>query len=288
MQRKAAHAGFFYPQTQKQCTMMFQRWQAQQGEVYTDNSLCAGIVPHAGWIFSGYTAYQVFATLQRVVPHTQTFIVFGAIHVPGVFSPCTWGKGTWNTPLGDIEIAGDLVDKLIEKQIVAANPRAHIHEHSIEVLLPFIQHFFPQANFVPIMVPVMPSANLLGKSIAQFIYSENNSDSNVAVICSTDLTHYGSRFGFSPAGSGQKSLEWVKNNNDKRIIDLMLQLQDAKIVEEVQKNHNACGGGAIAATLAFAKIAEKSQGKLLHYTTSWDVDPQDEIDNFVGYSGIVI
>ncbi|BBM84071.1 AmmeMemoRadiSam system protein B [Candidatus Uabimicrobium amorphum] len=288
MHRQAAHAGFFYPQTKKQCEIMFERWKAQQNEIHSDGDICAGIAPHAGWMFSGYTAYQVFDALHRVVPDAKTFIVFGAIHIPGVFAPCTWGAGTWNTPLGDIEIAQEITEQLIENKIVEVNANAHMHEHSIEVLLPFIQHFFPQAKFVPIMVPVMSSANTLGKNIAQLVFGQQESNNTTIAICSTDLTHYGSRFGFNPAGSGHKSLEWVKNNNDKRIIDLMLQLQDAKIVEEVQKNQNACGGGAIAATLMFAKVAGRSQGKLLHYTTSWDVDPQGEIDNFVGYSGIVI
>ena len=79
MHRNAAHAGFFYPQTKKQCETMFQRWKAQQSEIHQEQNLCAGIAPHAGWIFSGYTAYRVFEALQQAAPNAQTFIVFAQI-----------------------------------------------------------------------------------------------------------------------------------------------------------------------------------------------------------------
>ncbi|WP_372368268.1 AmmeMemoRadiSam system protein B [Candidatus Uabimicrobium sp. HlEnr_7] len=287
MRREAAHAGFFYPETKKECELVFQQFSERSNEVETILDICAGIAPHAGWSFSGYTAYLVFEALKKSRPQIQTFIVFGAVHVAGVYAPCTWGKGVWNTPLGDIHVDDEIIEEIVANDLVEIKPQLHLREHSIEVLVPFIQHFFPQAKLVPIMMPVTESASAFGDKIAQMV-SGNDGRNSVATICSTDLTHYGTRFQFVPVGIGQKSIQWVKNNNDKRIIDLMLELQDAKIVEEVQQNYNACGGGAIAATLAFAKATGKSRGKLLHYTTSWDVDPCEVVDNFVGYSGIVI
>ena len=285
MDRKAAFAGLFYPDTAQQCQKMFTQFAVEIDDVEVSGQLNLGIAPHAGWTFSGKTAYSVFQALRKQNLQIKTFIILGAIHVGGVFTPSTWGSGHWQTPLGRIAVNVSLTEKLIHSELVEIDTKAHLREHSIEVLLPFIQHFFPHSDFVPIMIPVMSSANQFGAELAKIVHQDSPS---TAVICSTDLTHYGSRFHFTPQGTGHQSLQWVKNNNDKRIIDLMLQLQDAKIVEEVEKNHNACGAGAIAATLAFARVKGKHRGQLLHYTTSWDVDPQPDVDNFVGYTGIVI
>jgi AmmeMemoRadiSam system protein B len=101
------------------------------------------------------------------------------------------------------------------------------------------------------------------------------------------MTHYGTRFGFCPHGLGKPSLQWVKQENDRKMIELMTGLAEDKVVDEAMENQNACGSGAIAATLAFAKEKGKSKGVLLDYTTSWDVFPEREIDNFVGYSAVV-
>lgn len=281
MKRNSLYAGSFYPESKSECEAMFAEF-SQQTVTTKINTICAGIVPHAGWVYSGYTSYLVFNAIKKEMLEPETFVVFGAIHVPGVYKASTWRSGGWKTPFGVIDLDSSVVEQIIATDLVEVNEDAHINEHSIEVLVPFIQHFFPQAKLVPIMIPVQDSAFQIGKKIADIC-----KDKKTVAIASTDLTHYGTRFGFSPKGTGIESLEWVKKENDKRIIDLMLDLEDDKIIKEVRQNNNACGAGAIAATLAFAKEQGKSTGQLLDYTTSWDIYPQGQIDNFVGYSGIV-
>ena len=72
---------------------------------------------------------------------------------------------------------------------------------------------------------------------------------NARYIASTDLTHYGENYQFSPAGSGVSAMQWAKEN-DQSLIDLMLGFQVDQIVPEAQKKQSACGPGAVAALLA--------------------------------------
>ena len=77
--------------------------------------------------------------------------------------------------------------------------------------------------------------------------------------------------------------------NDRRMLDLMVQVQPDTVVAEAREHRNACGSGAIAATLAFARQRGRSNGELLCHTTSHDVEgkPTEAFDMAVGYAGMV-
>jgi AmmeMemoRadiSam system protein B len=133
-------------------------------------------------------------------------------------------------------------------------------------------------------VPPEESAHLFGERLAKALAGRR---SDVVVVGSTDLTHYGPNYWFHPKGTGDEALEWVKTVNDRRIIDLALELGADGIVEQAASEHSACGAGAMAATTAYCRAAGCPRGVLLHYTTSHDVMPDRRPSNFVGYAGIV-
>jgi MEMO1 family protein len=170
------------------------------------------------------------------------------------------------------------------------NEPAHQFEHSIEVQVPFVQHLFPQAKIVPIMVPPAEFAADFGAQIGQVIISKLNGGRKIVCIGSTDLTHYGPRYGFDPVGTGPEALEWAKNINDKQFIDYALQMDAAKILHTALKNQNACGAGAAAATVAVAKALGKTKGQLLAHTHSNEVMERkygQSSEESVGYAGII-
>jgi len=284
MHRPATQAGFFYPEDHQTCVQTVQKCLSSYQSQNLQTPIIAGIVPHAGWTFSGPTAGKVFQAIAEV-NNPDTFVIFGAVHVQGVKQASIWKEGVWNSPLGDIEIDEELAEQILRASngFITDSPNLHLNEHSIEVEIPFIQHLFPTARIVPIMVTAHPQAYRLGEILADL-----NGEQNIVAIASTDMTHYGQRFCFTPAGSGEKSLRWVKEENDRRMLDLICQLRDQEVVSEAKNNQNACGAGAIAATLAYSRKLGRSKGHLLEYTTSWDIHPERSIESFVGYSGVVI
>ena len=80
----------------------------------------------------------------------------------------------------------------------------------------------------------------------------------------------------------------MKEENDARIVKLMLDLKADEVIEEAQANRNSCGAGAVAAALAFGVAAGASKGVLLEYTTSHEVMPHGEPTDFVGYAGVLL
>ncbi len=243
----------------------------------------AGIVPHAGWIYSGAVAAKVFKCISaRSAP--DTFVLLGAVHTWRPHGISVYAHGSWETPLGEVEIdeevAGRLLDLLGDD--IAEDPAAHDGEHSIEVQVPFIKHLCPDARIVPVAVPP-DDTHIKGKKIGEAVSTIGK---KIVVVGTTDLTHYGDAYGFTPYGYGGGAKKRMKEN-DFRIIELALNMISEDIRKEAERNHNACGSGALAATVSAAEAMGARRGYLLEYTTSHDVTGEDEFVMAVGYAGIV-
>lgn len=246
--------------------------------------IVAGIVPHAGWSFSGSTAAKVFLSIHnRETP--KTFILLGAVHRPGVAFNSIYPSGSWDTPIGPLPVDEGLSRALLKEMgdVLRATPSAHDYEHSIEVQTPMIKYLFPEAMIIPIAVPPIEAAVELGERLGQVL---KRGKADAVVIGSTDLTHYGASYGFAPEGFGTKAHDWMLEN-DQRIIALAERLDAEAILVEAELNLNACGPGAMAATVAAARELGAKRGYLLKHTTSYDVYPEGEFDMGVGYAGII-
>ncbi|HUU10226.1 MAG TPA: AmmeMemoRadiSam system protein B [Phycisphaerae bacterium] len=288
MVRESAFEGQFYPKDREACLREIAAMAPPAEVEGLPDRPVAGIVPHAGWAFSGPTALAVIRTIaDRRTP--ATFVIFGAAH-RRVRGNAVFASGGWQTPLGLTKVDERLAREILARagDLAAADPAAHADEHSIEVQLPLIQHLVPEARIVPILVPPGPQAVALGRAVGQAI-----GDLAADVVClgSTDLTHYGPAYDFTPKGIGAAAVRWVRDENDRRMLDLMVRLDAEAIVPEAQQHQNACGSGAVAAMLAAARLMGAARGVVVQYTTSYDVMREkmgrSDTDAVVGYAGVV-
>jgi hypothetical protein len=191
-------------------------------------------------------------------------------------------EGGWATPLGDLEIDCELGDRLAsEFSFTLETPSRYEQDNTIELQLPFIKYFFHDVKILPIGVRPSVDSIRIGERVAEI---SELLDRNILILGSTDLTHYGNNYGFTPKGVGDKAVEWVKNENDKKVVDLMLQMDPEGVIRESMNNQNACCSGAVATTIAAAKKLGARKGEKLIHFTSYDVRPDD---SFVGYVGVV-
>jgi AmmeMemoRadiSam system protein B len=295
MIREPAVAGMFYPREPDRCRSDVEACLRRADETPVTASAMAverplgGIVPHAGWICSGAVAGRVIREIAaRRKP--AIVIIFGAIHVTHGQRASVFPSGAWETPLGLAPVDGRLIERLCgQTNLLEPDAHAHEREHSIEVEVPFVQHLLPESQIVPIMVPATQRAAALGAAIGRACV---NFGVDAIFLASTDLTHYGPGYGFVPQGVGPEGLRWAKEVNDRRMIDLILALRDDQAVAEAGSNLNACGSGAIAATLAACKAMGARRAMLLEHTTSHEVltrlGHRDEARDAVGYTGMLI
>jgi AmmeMemoRadiSam system protein B len=108
---------------------------------------------------------------------------------------------------------------------------------------------------------------------------------SILAFGSTDLTHYGPNYGFSPKGYGPEAVQWVKEVNDKKFIDQTLKLDGDGMLKSAAQDQSACSAGGAVAAVAAAKANGAHKASLIDYYTSYDIMPGD---SFVGYAGILL
>lgn len=284
MQREPVVAGMFYPASPTQARAEVARMIEAARPAVPQGRFIAGLVPHAGWAYSGPTAALTFAALAGSGA-PRTLVIFGAVHTWGVDRPALYARGAWATPLGPLPVDQTLAAAIVREAGggVVESERAHSQEHSIEVQLPFVKYLWPEAAIVPLMVPPLRQAPQVGEAVARAVQGQ---EGPVYLLGSSDLTHYGPRYGFAPRGVGPAALAWAKEN-DRRLLDDAVHLRAEEIVARAAADHSACGSGAIAATVAAARALGATEGHILEHTTSYEVQPLGAPDDFVGYAAVV-
>ena len=281
--KKMVFTGSWYPASADECKSSIQGFlKEKQGT--PDGHFVGGIVPHAGWYYSGSIACRVIASLGPKKESNETIdtiLLFGA-HMHKQSEPFILTHGAIETPFGDIEVDRDLADKISAG--ISIHKRAPLEfpdENTFELQYPFIKYFYPDAKIVVCGVPPTSFASIIGSRAVQ---EAKNLSRNIRIIGSTDMTHYGPDFGFTGAGTGEKAVEWVKNKNDRDAIGAMMAMDESTIIAQGLQNKNMCCAGAVAATVAACKKMGAVKAVELDYATSFD---KSASDSFVGYAGIL-
>jgi AmmeMemoRadiSam system protein B len=249
--------------------------------------IIAGIAPHAGYIYSGPVAASLYYEVALDgVP--QTFVLVGPLHGFGA-GVATMRRGVWRTPLGDTPIDEGFSEALLKHgNIIIDDPTVHEGEHSLEVQLPFLQSLYgDRLRIVPIATSLGDPETCaeIGRAIAKAT-AETKKD--VAIIASTDMTHYGIHYGYAPVGMSpiEKVLRWVKDI-DAQAIEAIKTLDEKKLLALVSEKHmTMCGYAPVAIAMVAAKESGASRVELLKYATSYDT--QGSEDAIVGYCSILM
>lgn len=286
--REPVVAGRFYAAGADRCKEELQALLAELPDCQPQgDKLLGGLVPHAGWMCSGAVAAEVFLQLSQSA-QPDVIVLFGGVHRYRGREGAMFASGRWETPVGAATIDGRLAERIMgHTNLIVDDPFAHESEHSIEVQVPLVVHLFPGVKIVPIMVPPTGLALEIGASVAHTIRAYRY---HAMVIGTTDLTHYGSGYGFTPHGTGDDALKWAKDKNDARFIAKVCDMRADQLVDEATQHKNACSSGAVAATVSATRILGASRGTLLTHTTSGEVlagrlGPIS--GDSVGYAGIV-
>jgi AmmeMemoRadiSam system protein B len=242
---------------------------------YTSGTAIAAVAPHAGWYYSGKIAARAVASMDRDV---DTVVVIGG-HLPAAYPPLFAMEDAVSTPLGNMAIHTELRDALY-KELDGREDR--YRDNTVEVLLPMVRFFFPKASLLWLRLPAEINSFAAGKSIAGAV---GNFNCTVAVLASTDLTHYGPNYGFTPKGIGPQALRWVQDINDRRFIEAVESGDPAAALERAEADSSSCSVGAVLGAMGFASVKDSSPAHLLEYSTSAAVSSETP-DSFVGYAAL--
>ncbi|MDE5879966.1 MAG: AmmeMemoRadiSam system protein B, partial [Desulfovibrio sp.] len=148
------------------------------------------MLPHAGYVYSGAVAGATLAGL--ALP--RRLVVLCPNHTGRGQPLGVWPGGEWLTPLGAVTVDEPLAKALAGTGAgFAADVHSHLGEHSIEVLLPFLQAAGGASgplSIVPVCVGTRHPGALAraGAALASVLDRPENAD--VGVVVSSDMNHY--------------------------------------------------------------------------------------------------
>jgi MEMO1 family protein len=266
----------WYPGTADECKRDIEGF--LRGFTRPEGLWIGGVAPHAGWFFSGKAATRVVSTLASSAS-VDRVVVYGG-HLQGGSDPIAYLEGWWETPFGPHPMDAEFAAELVAKGNAVAASRL-FNDNTVEILMPLVRHFFPDTPVIAVHSPAWLGAVELGKKVSGLLKEK---DLSAIYLGSADLTHYGPNYGFVPRGSGPSAVSWVKEENDKSLIDRALAMDSEGVLRDARNRHNTCSAGPIASVIAGVAEAGVRQGRLLEYYTSHDVMPDS---SFVGYAAII-
>ena len=271
--RNAVVAGQFYPENEKELTEIIERFLKEAKILNVEGKLLSLILPHAGYIFSGFVAAHGYKAIKK--REFNSVILIGDSHCERFDGISIWEKGKWETPLGKVEIDENLTKEILnQSKRFFIRDSAHLFEHSLEVHLPFLQKVLKDFKIVPI---VFGSENEDWENLAE-TFLRVTENKKVLIIGSSDLSHYPS---FDLA---QKA--------DLETINSILTVDPknfSRKIQELEKEYPhvdtfACAQDTIKTILQIAK-EKKAKAKLLKYQNSGDT-PFGEKSQVVGYGAV--
>jgi AmmeMemoRadiSam system protein B len=267
MIRPPAVAGRFYPDDPERLRAAVGSFLAGGEEKKIRVRAC--LVPHAGYIYSGSVAGEVY----RLIEIPERVILLGPRHFPRGAPLAILSEGAWETPLGMAPIDGPLAEKIVRAfPQLREDAVAHSAEHSLEVQLPFLQRLNPSFAFVPIVIGPAHWETLeaLGHALANVIAAKSEP---ILLIASSDMNHYES--------------DAATRVKDRKAIDQILALDARKLFDTVREEKiSMCGYAAAVVALIVVTDLGTGDAELVRYATSGEVN--GDMQEVVGYAGMII
>ena len=240
--RNAAMAGKFYPAGPQAIGNLLENLIRSEGEslVHPINfkKVLGGIVPHAGYIYSGYESIHFFDFIRRSNKRYDTFIIINPNH-RGMGDEITIDDhDAWETPLGEV-----LLDRQMKDLVNwPKSNMAQKDEHGAEVIIPYLQYFLSY-NFQILPVCMLKQTYKNAKKLAESIFNASQQlDRNILVIASSDFSHY-----VQPE---------VGFYNDNLVINRIMNFNIHGLYDTVVENNiSVCGYGPIMTLMFYARMA---------------------------------
>ena len=270
--RPSPIAGTWYSADPQRLARQVDQYLSEARVPEISGQVIAVISPHAGYRYSGRTAGHAFAPV--IGQERDLVAIISPMHSAYPATLLTSAHSAYGTPLGPMRIdrqALSQLDELLAQEGQSLTPVAHDQEHSLEIVLPFLQRaLHGEFQLLPVMVrsqaPLV--ARRLGHALAQVMQGHNG-----LLIASTDLSHF-----YPEEMANELDLEMLRRIRSFSPDDLFN-------AERTGKGF-ACGAAAVAAVMWAAREMGANMVEILHHSTSGD--ETGDHGSVVGYGAAVI
>lgn len=229
----------------------------------------AVVTPHAGYLYSGPVAAYAYkavsgrdySSVAVISPSHRAYFPFVSI----------WARGSYETPLGSIEVDEDLCSRLLESPDIQDDAKPHGSEHALEIQLPFLQTVLKPFKLCPL---IMGRQDLpLCESLAEALHLHIKDPGNTLIVASSDLSHFHSSI--------------TAEKMDTRVAGHLEALDIEGLSADLEGAYSeACGGGPILTALLYGRRLGRTTAKVLRYAHSGHITGDNS--SVVGYLAAVV
>jgi hypothetical protein len=268
MKRQPVVAGRFYDDNPEKLNHMVDGFLAL-GSEQRDGKTRLAMVPHAGYVFSGAVCGKTLGLAKL----ESTILLLGPNHTGMGGRFALWAEGAWDIPGGSLAVDVELARSIaLAHPLIIEDTAAHVREHSLEVILPFLSRINVETTIVPISVSSRSLEDLqsvgtaIGLALKEF-------GRPVSIVVSSDMSHY------------------ISHEEAKRLDSMALEaavnLDPAGLFNTVRTNDiSMCGVLPMTVGLSAALEMGATKGELVAYATSGEVS--GDFDQVVGYAGVLV
>ncbi len=161
------------------------------------DQVIALVLPHAGYSYSGPVAgYGIAQLLNKSY---RRVVILGPSHRVALRNKIAVCENErWRTPLGETPLDTAAVKTLLQYDFTVSSGAVLAGEHSVQIELPLLQYALKDFMVVPVVVGQLDNEGVeaIAAALRQII------DAQTLLVVSSDFTHYGDRFGYTPFGNG--------------------------------------------------------------------------------------
>lgn len=266
--REAVVADKFYPGNKEELNDLIESiYKKERSNIKTDlakKNIIGGVVPHAGYIYSGYQAVHFFDIVGKSKKY-DTIVIINPNHTGYGSELEADSNDKWKTPFGEVDVDIEFRDKLN----INISDLGERYEHSGEVMVPYLQKYLDyDFKIVPICMGVQNFRN--SSYLANELYRvKKELGREILIIASSDFTHF-----MTP----KKGREM-----DQYVVDAIFEMDSEKIEIEVKnRNISVCGFGLIMTLIEYSKlIGDEIKIEILKRGHSGEVIESDEVVDYI-------
>ncbi len=275
--REAHVAGSFYPAEPSELRAIIEKLLTEATVPARVDKPRILICPHAGYPYSGPIAASAFRLIQG--QSYDRVVVIGFTHQAPFSGSSVDSRTAYATPLGNIPVDTEAV-RFLKESFKTSPDAAHAairsleeahntKEHSLEVMLPFLQSALGSFKLVPV---IMGSATAADAKTLATALAALATHGDTLFVFSTDLSHY------HPYDEARRI--------DERTLNAILFETPLAVERLFAKGQiEACGRGPILAGLFLSEKLGFPERALINYANSGDTTGRR--DSVVGYGAAV-
>jgi AmmeMemoRadiSam system protein B len=253
--RDNSGAGMWYPANPTDLRQTIDLYLSRASSTPPEGKIITGIVPHAGYGYSGQVAAYTYRLIQNM-PFKRVVLLGFSHRVPFRGFSVSQYSG-YKTPLG---VA--LIDQDFSRALLSVSPRkewvpqAEAQEHSLENQIPFLQTVLKDFKMVLVFMGEQDfqTCSLLASELTRLL--ANTTDT--LILASTDLSHF-------HADQQARTL-------DGDFIRHVREFAPEALAKAVASGScEACGAGPAIAGMLAARALGANRSLILNYANSGDV-----------------